>query len=97
MAFLLLIVATVVGGAFGRRFFRTRGQRGEARPEKARKVRKPRPTVTEPDDEDYHSDIRPTVRDHDPDETGVDWFEDSSAQMTPVPPPADLPDRADRT
>lgn len=93
VAFILLIVATVVGGLFGYRFFRTRGQRAE------KPVRKPRsrPTVDEPDDEDYHSEIRPAARNHDPDATGVDWFEDSSAHMSPVPPPADLPERADRT
>jgi hypothetical protein len=93
VAFILLIVATVVGGAFGYRFFRTRGQRSD------RIAKKPkRPTVAvEPDEEDYHSEIRPSARDHDPEATGVDWFEDSSAHMSPVPPPADLPERADRT
>jgi hypothetical protein len=93
VAFILLIVATVIGGACGYRFFRTRGQRGE---KPARKPRQ-RPGVPGPDEEDYHSDIRPSARDHDPGETGVDWFEDSSTHMSPVPPPADLPERADRT
>ncbi|HKN96768.1 MAG TPA: hypothetical protein VJX10_06610, partial [Pseudonocardiaceae bacterium] len=55
VAFLLLIVATVVGGAFARRF--TRGSRP-----------RPRPADDLPpdfDDSDYHSDIRPVARDLD--------------------------------
>lgn len=86
VAFLLLIVATVAGGAFARRFAHTRG------PEPARDDLPP-----DYDDSDYHSDIRPVVRDLDPEATGVDWFEDSSAHLPPVPPPADVSHRADKS
>lgn len=97
VAFILLIVATVVGGAFGYRFFRTRGQRSEPKPKPVRDKVRPRAAEPEPDEEDYHSDIRPVRRNHDPYATGVDWFEDSSAHMSPVPPPADVAERADKT
>lgn len=88
VAFLLLIVATVVGGAFARRFTRA--------------ARRPQPQPDDDlppdyDDSDYHSDIRPVARDHDPEATGVDWFEDSSAHLPPVPPPADVSQRADKS
>jgi hypothetical protein len=89
VAFLLLIVATVVGGAFARRFGHTRGSRT---PEPRRAD--PPPDV---DDSDYHSEIRPATRDDDPEATGVDWFEDSSARLPPVPPPADVSHRADKS
>jgi hypothetical protein len=91
VAFLLLIVATVVGGAFARRFARTRDT--ARRPAPAREDGLP----PDFDDSDYHSDIRPVARDHDPEATGVDWFEDSSAHLPPVPPPADVSQRADRS
>ncbi len=108
VAFLLLIVATLVGGASGYRLFRTRDQRAGA-PSPARPVlhlpylpfgRKAasvnRPPEPEPD-RDYHSDIRPVPHGMtDPEATGVDWFEDSSAHMTPVPPPPDVQRRTDR-
>ena len=84
VAFLLLIVATVAGGAFARRFARTR----RAEPERD-------DLPPDFDDSDYHSDIRPVV--HDPEATGVDWFEDSSAHLPPVPPPADVSQRADKS
>lgn len=90
VAFLLLIVATVVGGAFARRFCQTRGSH---RPEPRQADDLP-PDV---DDSDYHSDIRPVARDDDPEATGVDWFEDSSAHLPPVPPPADVSQRADKS
>lgn len=107
VAFLLLIVATVVGGFGGYQLFRTRDQRPggppPARPmfrlpfgRKAGPARAPEP---EPEpDRDYHSEIRPVSRNRnaDPEATGVDWFEDSSAHMTPVPPPPDLPRRPNR-
>lgn len=89
VAFLLLIVATVVGGAFARRFCHTRAGRA---PE-PRRAEVP-PAV---DDSDYHSDIRPVARDDDPEATGVDWFEDSSAHLPAVPPPADVSHRADKS
>jgi hypothetical protein len=103
VAFLLLIVATIVGGVCGYQLFRTRGQRpGDpppARPvfrlpfgRKPVAAREPEPEL----DRDYHSDIRPVRRAPDPEVTGVDWFEDSSTHMTPVPPPPDLPRRPDR-
>ena len=103
VAFLLLIVATLVGGGCGYQLFRTRDQRpGSPPPAKpvfrlpfARKPRAAREPEPEPDI-DYHSDIRPVSRNTDPDATGVDWFEDSSAHMSPVPPPPDLPRRHDR-
>lgn len=106
VAFLLLIVATLAGGACGYRMFRTRGMRPDgpspARPMLklpfGRKQAQPsRQTGPEPEpDRDYHSEIRPVSRYADPEETGVDWFEDSSAHMTPVPPPPDLPRRPER-
>lgn len=97
VAFVLLIVATVVGGAFGYRFFRTAARTAPVA--RRRPVRAARAVVDEPDepDEDYHSDIRRPARGHDPEETGVDWFEDSSTHMSPVPPPADLHERSDRS
>lgn len=95
VAFLLLIVATVVGGAFAYRFFRTARRRPAFTPE---------PPAVEPD-VDYHSDIRPVPhgrprpvpRDDDPEATGVDWFEDSSTELKPVPPPSDVSESADRS
>lgn len=90
VAFLLLIVATVVGGTFAHRFVHTRG---DHRPAQLRTAGGP----PDFDDSDYHSDIRPVARDHDPEATGVDWFEDSSARLPPVPPPADVSQRADKS
>jgi hypothetical protein len=63
---------------------------------KAGSVHGPRGPEPEPD-RDYHSDIRPVPRHFDAEATGVDWFEDSSTHMTPVPPPPDLPRRPDHT
>jgi hypothetical protein len=91
VAFLLLLVATAIGGVLGYRFFHTRG---------ATPVRRPRQQAAddaEPPVDDYHSDIRPVTREHDPDETGVDWFEDSATRLDPVPPPADVQERADQS
>ncbi|HVV20812.1 MAG TPA: hypothetical protein VHF06_15360 [Pseudonocardiaceae bacterium] len=107
VAFVLLIVATVVGGACGYRLFRLKdgsaggpapvrpglGSLFGRRPAPVRPVGGPEP---EPD-HDYHSDIRPVPRNIDPEATGVDWFEDSSAHMSPVPPPPDVQRRGDRT
>ncbi len=90
VAFLLLLVATAIGGVLGYRFFRTRGS---TRP-------RPRRQAADEADEpvgDYHSDIRPVSRGHDPDETGVDWFEDSATRLDPVAPPADVQERADQS
>jgi hypothetical protein len=116
VAFILLIVATVIGGACGYRFFRTRGQRADSqrgdsrrdgrrdspsRPAKAARFRRPKfgAKAADADDEDeipdYHSGYHSPVRNHDPEATGVDWFEDSSTHMKPVPPPADLGQRTD--
>lgn len=96
VAFLLLIVAAVVGGAFGYRFFRTRGDTGAEDVRRARQARRTQQEADMPDpDDDYHSDIRPVARDFDPEATGVDWFEDSAADLKPVEPPADLSQRAD--
>jgi hypothetical protein len=108
VAFILLIIATVVGGACGYRFFRTRGQHGDGQPPPARAVRFRRPKfgrsgsklgAEDDHDEvpDYHSGYQPRIRDHDPEATGVDWFEDSSTHLKPVPPPADLGQRTDRS
>lgn len=100
VSFLLLIVATLVGGGIGYRLFRLRGPHGAtARPAKRKLAFGPR--SAEPDD-GRHSDIRPrrTARDEDEDtgeRAGIDWFEDSSRTMKPVPPPADLPEGADRS
>lgn len=90
VAFLLLLVATAIGGVLGYRFFHTRG---------TAPVRESRRPVDDDDEPlgDYHSDIRPMGRDHDPDETGVDWFEDSATGLDPVPPPADVQERADKS
>ena len=93
VAFVLLIVATVVGGAFARRFARTRP--GPLRAAKQKFA--PEPPGDEEPDVDYHSDIRPVPRELDPEATGVDWFEDSSARLNPVPPPADVPERAEKS
>lgn len=109
VAFVLLIVATVVGGAFAYRF-RAAGREtgraagragGRATPSKPPAQPKPDQPVgpgqpAQPD-EDYHSDIRPVPRELDPDATGVDWFEDSSAGLPAVAPPADLARRVDRS
>jgi hypothetical protein len=136
IAFLLLIVATVVGGACGYRFFRTRGEGpGSPPPAKATRFgkgplgkgplgrspfgkspfgrspsggsglgRKPKFRSRSDDDSDdpteipdYHTGYTRPVRNQDPEATGVDWFEDSSAHMYPVPPPADLGQRTDRS
>jgi hypothetical protein len=105
VSFLLLIVATLVGGGCGYQLYRTRGQgggvAGAARPAFrlpfGRKPWADQPHEPEPEvDRDYHSDIRPVPRDYSAEATGVDWFEDSSAHMTPVPPPPDVQRRADR-
>lgn len=107
VAFILLIVATVVGGGCGYRLYRTKDRQGAPIPARpplrlplvghrslfTRPVKGPEP---EPD-VDYHSDIRPVPREHDPEETGVDWFEDSSTHMSPVPPPPDVQRRGDRS
>lgn len=102
VSFLLLIVATLVGGAIGYRLFRVRGPHGT--PAGRRFAFGSR--TAEPD-ERHPSDIRPRRPDRDePDRdeeedtgerAGIDWFEDSSATMNPVPPPADLPEGADRS
>jgi hypothetical protein len=108
VAFILLIVATVIGGACGYRFFRTRGQGGDGQlpPAKAVRFRRPRfgsklgadrGGSDDDDMPDYHSGYHAPVRNHDPEATGVDWFEDSSTHMKPVPPPADLGQRTDRS
>jgi hypothetical protein len=107
VAFILLIVATVIGGACGYRFFLTRGQGGAGQlpPAKAARFRRPKfgvkrgPDLGADTDDvpDYHSGYHPPVRNHDPEATGVDWFEDSSAHLEPVPPPADLGQRTDRS
>jgi hypothetical protein len=130
IAFLLLIVATAVGGACGYRFFRTRGEGpGSPPPAKASRFgrsalgRSPfgkasfgkaslgkapfgkagrKPKFSDDSDDpveipDYHSGYTTPVRNPDPEATGVDWFEDSSAHMHPVPPPADLGRRTDRS
>lgn len=93
VAFLLLIVAAVVGGAFGYRFFRTRGDTGA---DEVRRARRSRQRSDVPESEHgYRSDVRSMSRDLDPDATGVDWFEDSAADLPAVAPPADLSRRAD--
>jgi hypothetical protein len=106
VAFILLIAATVIGGACGYRFFRTRGQHGDSQPPPAKAVRFRRPRFgarkghaddDQDDMPDYHTGYHPPVRNHDPEATGVDWFEDSSTHMKPVPPPADLGQRTDRS
>lgn len=93
VAFVLLIVATVVGGLFAHRFAHT--HRGEAR-SPAKKFT-PEPPAAEQPDVDYHSDITPVPRELDPEATGVDWFEDSSAHLKPVPPPAEVSERAEKS
>ncbi|HEX3589701.1 MAG TPA: hypothetical protein VHV74_08710 [Pseudonocardiaceae bacterium] len=93
VAFVLLIVATVVGGAFAHRFAHT--HRGA--PRSSAKKFTPEPPAAEQPDVDYHSDIAPVPRELDPEATGVDWFEDSSARMEPVPPPAEVSERAEKS
>jgi hypothetical protein len=95
VAFLLLIVAAVVGGAFGWRLFGMRVDTGAQDVRMARRSRQgPGQPALEPAD-DYHSDIRPVSRDLDPEATGVDWFEDSATDLSAVAPPADLSGRAE--
>ena len=95
VAFLLLIVAAVVGGAFGYRFFRTRGDTGADEVRRARRARQRSDLPESEPDHDYGSDVRSMSRDLDPDATGVDWFEDSATDLPSVAPPADLSRRAE--
>lgn len=106
VAFLLLVLATAVGGVCGYQIFRIRNRGGGS----IRTVGPPRstttgsrhPVVARPSpgsrlaarfrsssadrDEIYPGESR-TPSANDPEATGVDWFEDSSATMHPVDPP----------
>lgn len=108
VAFVLLIVAMVVAGAFAYRFVKTRGQQPPARASRpadrsdsGRGSRLDSRIDSRLDDDrpepDYPSDIGPVTQEHDPDETGVDWFVDSETDLSPVQPPADVSRRADRS
>jgi hypothetical protein len=109
VAFILLIVATVVGGYCGYRVFHLKDRQPSGTPAPVRfglgALLGRKPAAARPEkgpeaepDHDYHSDIRPVPRGMDPEATGVDWFEDSSAHMSPVPPPPDvLRRRGDRS
>lgn len=99
VAFLLLLVAAVVGGGVAYRLSRIRHPHGVvARPAGRKFAFGAGPA--EPDG-DYHSGIRSRRPDQDEADTGeragIDWFEDSATRMDPVPPPADLPEGADRS
>lgn len=96
VAFVLLIVATVVGGAFAYRFRKSGGRGGAAAVPRDKLKEHLAPAETPEPDEDYHSDIRPVPRELDPEATGVDWFEDSATDLPRIPPGADLSRRADR-
>lgn len=106
MAFGLLIVAAAVGGGGVYLFLRgdlLRGARpAEGTPEREREPRKPRTRTPSGTHADYPERTGQTQagasrarRDprQDPDETGVDWFVDSSTSLEPVDPPSDLAHR----
>jgi hypothetical protein len=113
VAFLLLVLATGVGGVCGYQIFRIRNQggggsikTGSIKTVGPRRTATPtgtrHPVVARPSpgsrlaarfrsssadrDEVYPGESR-TPSANDPEATGVDWFEDSSATMRPVDPP----------
>jgi hypothetical protein len=118
VAFLLLVLATAVGGVCGYQIFRIRnqgssgnqGSGGSIKTVGPRRTATPtgtrHPVVVRPspgsrlaarfrsssaDREEVYPGESRTPSANDPDATGVDWFEDSSATMHPV----DLGDRAE--
>jgi hypothetical protein len=107
VAFLLLVLATAVGGVCGYQIFRIRNQGGgsirtvgprrTATTTGTRQPVVPRPSPgsrlaarfrssSADRDEVYPGESRKPSA-NDPEATGVDWFEDSSATMHPVDPP----------
>lgn len=108
VAFLLLVLATAVGGVCGYQIFRIRNQGGGSirtvGPRRTatttgtrQPVAPPRPSPgsrlaarfrssSADRDEVYPGESRKPSA-NDPEATGVDWFEDSSATMHPVDPP----------
>jgi hypothetical protein len=109
VAFLLLVLATAVGGVCGYQIFRIRNQGGRSiktvGPPRSGTTGTRHPVVPRPSpgsrlaarfrsssadrDEVYPGESR-TPSANDPEATGVDWFEDSSATMHPVDPPPGL-------
>lgn len=107
VAFLLLVLATAVGGVCGYQIFRIRNQGGgsiktvgprrSATTTGTRQPVVPRPSPgsrlaarfrsSSADREEVYPGESRTPSANDPEATGVDWFEDSSATMHPVDPP----------